>query len=284
MGRAPNALLSTSIHSRLDFLDGVRRVYYATDDFSAGAHLMGERRDRAERLEGRRLEEADIVGAVSSQILDRWRVTHKPTFELPNGADTQRYADVDHAPLPVDADLSGPVAGVVGQFTPRINIELLEAVAARDLSLLLVGPRVGGWEPGRFEALTGRANVAWVGAKPLAELASYLRLLDVGLTPYVDSAFNRASFPLKTLEYLAAGRPVVSTPLPAVASLGTDLITTAVSPEAFADAAEASAASPRTRQDVERRQQFASRHSWTERARELTAVLGFDADLRSDGR
>ena len=47
------------------------------------------------------------------------------------------------------------------------------------------------------------------------ELPSYLRVIDVGLTPYSQSDFNRASFPLKTLEYLAAGRPVVASDLPA---------------------------------------------------------------------
>ena len=52
---------------------------------------------------------------------------------------------------------------------------------------------------------------------PREQLAPYLRILQVGFTPYADSMFNRRSYPLKSLEYLAAGVPVVSTD---VASLG----------------------------------------------------------------
>jgi len=53
--------------------------------------------------------------------------------------------------------------------------------------------------------------VRWVGPQPYGALPGYLRLMDVGVVPYRDSAFNRGSFPLKTLEYLAAGRGVVAT-------------------------------------------------------------------------
>ena len=71
------------------------------------------------------------------------------------------------------------------------------------------------FDPERMEALIARPNVHWLGTKPFAELPSYLGAIDVGLTPYAQSAFNRASFPLKTLEYLAAGRPAVASDLPA---------------------------------------------------------------------
>ena len=155
------------------------------------------------------------------------------------------YADVDNAPLPTGISLTKPVAGVVGQFSPRIDLSLLEAVAGSGLSLLLVGPRLAGWGGDRFDSLVGRSNVAWVGQVPFDRLASYLRLIDVGLTPYADSPFNRASFPLKTLEYLAAGRAVISTPLPAVSELATDLIITAQDAREFAAAALRLAARPR---------------------------------------
>ena len=68
-------------------------------------------------------------------------------------------------------------------------------------------------------------------------MPSYLRAIDVGLTPYADSAFNRASFRWNS-SYLAAGRQAVSTNLPAVRWLDTDLVATARGPEAFADAVQ----------------------------------------------
>src|SRR5208283_3159702 len=93
---------------------------------------------------------------------------------------------------------------------------LLEAVADTGQSLLLIGPRHPRFAVAAMDPLLARANVHWVGPQAFEDLPKYLSVVDVGLVPYVDSAFNRGSFPLKTLEYLAAGIPVVATDLPAI--------------------------------------------------------------------
>src|SRR5699024_307712 len=127
---------------------------------------------------------------------------------IPFGADTMAYAAVDEVPRPQDVTLAGPIAGFVGHINSRIDLDLLEAIAGRGISLLLVGPRDPAVEPERWARLLGRANVQWAGPKPFKALPAYLGAIDVGLVPYGASAFNEGSFPLKTLEYLAAGRPV----------------------------------------------------------------------------
>jgi teichuronic acid biosynthesis glycosyltransferase TuaH len=76
----------------------------------------------------------------------------------------------------------------------------------------------------RFRELVARPNVRFVGRVPADEVPSYLAAIDVGITPYRDTSFNRASFPLKTLEYLAAGIPTVSADLPAARWLHADLL------------------------------------------------------------
>ena len=97
--------------------------------------------------------------------------------------------------------------------------------------------------------------------------------MDVGLVPYRDSPFNRGSFPLKTLEYLAAGRGVVATDLPAIRWLNTDLISVAVAPAAFADLVADLAAEPRTPALLARRRAFAVEHSWAQRAADISAAI-----------
>jgi teichuronic acid biosynthesis glycosyltransferase TuaH len=141
------------------------------------------------------------------------------------------------------------------------------------LSLLLVGPVNPAFEPERFGALRQRDNVCWVGPKPFDALPGYFRLMDVGLVPYRDSPFNRGSFPLKTLEYLAAGRAVVATDLPAVQWLNTDLISVATTPMAFADLVARLAGEPRTPALIARRQAFAADHSWARRAADVTSAI-----------
>ena len=80
---------------------------------------------------------------------------------------------------------------MVGQLSARIDLRYLEAIAGADVSLLLVGPRQPGFEPERVARLLARDNVQWVGPKPFESLPSYLRMIDVGLTPYALSDFNR---------------------------------------------------------------------------------------------
>ena len=169
------------------------------------------------------------------------------------------------------------MTGLIGHINARIDLHLLEAIADRGRSLLLVGPKDPGFEPERFGALVRRPNVCWVGPKPFELLPGYLRLLDVGLVPYRDSAFNRGSFPLKTLDYLAAGRGVVATDLPSIRWLATDLVTVASGPGAFADAVDRSLEQIKSPALMARRRALAAQHGWADRAAELHAAI---MDLR----
>jgi len=158
-------------------------------------------------------------------------------------------------------------------------------VAARGISVLLIGPRYEQTAAfrARIDALVDRPNVQWVGRQPLSRLPRYLAAIDVGLTPYVDNAFNRASFPLKTLEYLAAGRPVVSTDLPSAHWLATDLVDLARDAEQFVVLVEKRLAEERSAESVTARRTFAALHSWQNRAVEFLRRLP-DAELRSADR
>jgi teichuronic acid biosynthesis glycosyltransferase TuaH len=253
---------------------GVRNVLYGTDDYVAGAELMGRDVAHIRRDEEVTLASADLVIAVSQQLSDRWRGMGATVEFIANGVAAEAYADVDDAEPAADVDLPSPVVGVVGQLTDRIDISLLEAVVDSGLSLLMVGPRDPRWEPVRFEQLLAAPHVQWVGLKPFAALPGYLSLIDVGITPYLDTAFNRASFPLKTLEYLAAGRAVVSSDLPATRWLQTDLVRVARGPAAFAAAVAEAAAEPRTSDLMRARRALAARHSWRARADEAAKVIG----------
>ena len=133
---------------------------------------------------------------------------------IPNGCNDA--GDNDAVPA-VPLRLPRPVVGLVGQLSDRIDLDIVEGVVDAGLSLLLVGPKDPRWEPERFDSLVLRPGVHFAGPVPADEVPSYLAAIDVGITPYRDSPFNQASFPLKTLEYLGAGRPVVSTALPSAA-------------------------------------------------------------------
>jgi teichuronic acid biosynthesis glycosyltransferase TuaH len=250
------------------------KVLYATDDFAAGAALMGIGERQILDHERRHADEADLVVTVSPTLADKWRALGQRPVVVPNGCAAEFLASCDDAPVPDDVTLPGPIVGFVGHISDRIDISMLEAVADRGVSLLLVGPRQSTFEPERFDALVGRENVSWVGPKPFSELPSYLRTMTVGITPYADTAFNRASFPLKTLDYLAAGRGVVATDLPAVHWLKTDLVTVARAPEEFADRVVDAVHQRVTPELRARRRELARANSWAARADDFHRLLG----------
>jgi glycosyltransferase involved in cell wall biosynthesis len=249
------------------------RVYWAQDDFVGLAELYGTDGKLVDRREQQVAAAADIVVAANPLVAETWQSRGLDVRIIPFGCDADAYAHVDDLARPSDVRSEPPVVGFVGRINERIDPSLLEAIAARGRSLLFVGPRTPSFTSDRLDAVLERPNVSWTGPVPFDALPQYFAAIDVGVTPYGDSAFNRGSFPLKTLEYLAAGRAVVSTDLPATRWLDTDLVAVASGPEAFADAVDRALLAPQTPELVASRRAFAQSHSWPRRAADLLALL-----------
>lgn len=222
LGIRPFAVVATHIDDVLGYWGrDVVNVLYGTDDYVAGARLMGLSVRYQRKQERRALARADVVAAVSSRLVQRWQELGAEPALIPNGC---WPTDTQAAQVPPDVqDLPRPVVGLIGQLSERIDLDVLDAVADSGLSLLIVGPLDPRWEHQRFAEFIERSQVHYVGPVPADMVPSYLAAIDVGITPYGDTPFNRASFPLKTLEYLGAGRPVVSADLPAARWLRADL-------------------------------------------------------------
>jgi len=284
IGARVHTTLVASLNDMLDVVPSAQRVFYGTDDFVAGARLMGTDPVWLQSLTDHQLARADIVVATSPVLQEKWSAARPDVVMIPNGCDADHFATADDAPPPSDVRLPAPIAGFVGAMSERIDLALLESVAATGASLLLVGPCQPTFEIAKLNALLELPNVQWVGAKDFTELPSYLRVIDVGLTPYSMSAFNVASFPLKTLEYLAAGRPVVATDLPAHRWLRTSQVTITQTPSEFAERTQALLAVARRAEDVELRRAFGARHSWAGRTAEIARVLGLEVPQASRSR
>ncbi|KQR73248.1 hypothetical protein ASF98_22505 [Arthrobacter sp. Leaf337] len=220
----------------------------------------------------RNLRDANIAAAVSPHLAESLEVSftghQAPVVVLPNGCDLRKTI-----PLPVDRSHK---AVLVGQLNERLDMDLLDAVKDAGVPLLVIGPRTErDPETGRrLDLLLASENVTWLGELPATELGQHLAAAGVGLTPYADTAFNRASFPLKTLDYLAAGIPVVATDLPAVRWLNTELVTVGSGPEGFAKRVQQALARPHDPVAEERRRHFAGLHTWETRANQLLEMAG----------
>lgn len=259
------------------------RAYWWRDDPVAAAPLWRQSEERLAAGDRRLCESSDLVVAVSEPAVEELRGRGYEARYLPNGCDAPFYAAVDEVADPADVELPRPIAGFVGHLNDRTDLDLLEASADAGASLLLVGPHAPGFEPRRFAALAARPNVCHVGPRPFDELLPYLKTIDVGIVPYANTRFNRNSFPLKTLEYLAAGRPVVATPLPAVRSLRTELVSLAETPAEFAAAVLREAPLARRPGLVAARREVAARNGWEARAEQLAGLLGLAANGSGGG-
>jgi glycosyltransferase involved in cell wall biosynthesis len=130
---------------------------------------------------------------------------------FPSSIDPEHFA-ARRGELPEPSDLAGLDGvriGFYGVIDERADLELIDGVAALrpDWNVILVGPVAKVEE----SALPRRANIHYLGSKSYAELPSYLAHWDVAMMPFALNESTRFISPTKTPEYLAAGRPVVST-------------------------------------------------------------------------
>jgi len=249
------------------------RVLYVTDDWVGGADLMGLSRKDTEETLRRNGTEADLVLAISPTLADLVAdQTGARVGVMPNGSEP-----VEHLPAPAPA---GSPAILIGQLNERLDIEILEALAQAGIPLTIVGPRADR-DPvfaRRLDAVLASSSVRWLGQRPYEDLAALMASASVGITPYADSPFNRSSFPLKTLEYLGAGLPVVSTDIPATRWLdtdGVDGVDVVGSSADFVARVRERIRTSRTADGDRERHAFAQTHSWDARSatlRELVAA------------
>jgi UDP-galactopyranose mutase len=190
-------------------LDAALTVYDAMDELSkfrfAPAKLV--------ELEQELIDSADIVFTGGSSLYEAKKNRHPNVHCFPSSVDRAHFAKA-RAKLfdPADQeDLPKPRLGFYGVFDERFDTELLGKVAEMrpDWSFVMVGPVVK-IAP---EDLPQRPNICYLGPKTYEQLPAYLSGWDVALMPFAMNESTLFISPTKTPEYLAGGKPVVSTPI-----------------------------------------------------------------------
>jgi glycosyltransferase involved in cell wall biosynthesis len=256
----------------VEALDPSQVVYHCVDDI---AEQKGVDAASFRAAEARFAAAADLVLASAPALARRLRELNPRVLDAPNVADAERFAqalepgEVD----PALAALPRPRIVFTGAIVAtKLDLGLLAGLASAQpgWSFALVGP-VGAGDPGTdVSALTAVPNVHLLGPRRYAELPQVLRGADAGLIPYAVNDLTRSIFPMKVYEYLSAGLPVVSTPLPALEGLD-DIAIARDAAEAERRRAELLAADDPSRRAE--RSRAARGHSWTRRLEEIAAAL-----------
>ena len=258
--------------------DCAARVYYCAADFSQLASDP-EKLGEAERAI---VAGCEVVFANCAELARRFAPWNPNVHVFPVGVNLAAFPAEPHAPAggagperewdgggagaasEVGA-LPGPVIGYVGGLHRHVDWGLVEemALSRRGWSWVFVGP-----VQSPVERLAGLPNVHLLGERPHAALAAYVRRFDVCIVPYVNSAYTATVVPTKINEYLALGKPVVSTALPAVAEFNAEhrvLLTAEAEAGSFLGAIEQALALPKDEETLRRRRRVAALGDWDER-------------------
>ncbi len=247
-------------------------VYHCVDDLSAvpGIDPMGFNQE-----EQRLLAECAVVFVTSLALKDKCAPFNANTHYFSNVADLDHFGGA-HQPgtLPTDmVAIPSPRIGYVGALSDfKVDFALMQGVAISrpDWHWVVIGAEREGQQSPLVEALRALPNVHFLGDKPYAVLPDYLRGFDIGTLPTLINEYTRSMFPMKYFEYLAAGLPVVSTPLEFTKSNQTGILV-ADTVELFI--VQTSVQLARGRLTLLESREFVGGNTWAERLKKMLGLL-----------
>ena len=188
------------------------------------------------------LNKADVVFATAAPLADKLRETRETVHLVHNVGDARHFAKARFGQTNIPRDiekLQKPIlgyVGAVGRF--KLDTELIAEIARKrpDWNLVFIGDvDIGSPE---VVALTEMPNVITLGRKPYNELPGYIKGFDICVIPFNVSEINASSFPIKFFEYMATGKPLITTPIGSLREYA-DLVPQPDDADGFIAAAEA---------------------------------------------
>ncbi len=231
-------------------------VYYCGDDFNA---LAGVDHHTVSNHEKRLIDKADLILTASENLKHKFPACK--THLLPHGVDTELFTNPQ--PRANDLPLGKPIAGFYGSLSNWIDYPLIQFLAESmpDWNFVFIGPNEL-----EQRKLPNTDNIFYLGSRSHHDLPSYSQHWDVSILPFIDNPQIRACNPLKLMEYMASGQPIVSVDFPALAPYKQHLHV-ARSHHEFRQKLYQAARSPRISKDA------VCHQSWTERSQFLNWLL-----------
>lgn len=249
----------------------IASIYDCMDELSAfqGAH------SDLPALEKELFRRVDLVFTGGQTLYEAKRNAHRAVYAFPSSIDAAHFGkartcDVD----PSDqVNIPHPRLGFFGVIDERFDRELLDQVAQQrpDWQFVMIGPIVKIDQ----ESLPKHANIHYLGGKKYDELPAYLSGWDIALLLFARNESTRFISPTKTPEYLAAGKPVISTSIRDVVRPYGELklVEIADTPDDFIKAAEKILANPHDAEWLARVDKFISNLSWDQTWNQMSSLI-----------
>ncbi len=254
-------------------------LYHCIENFSGSQ--SGIKRRVMQSEERCLLQNVDLVFTHSEGLYQLYSgLTRRKITLVPSAADVPYFQSISSTD-PLVSKIPHPILGVVGTLDARINIELLEKIVRShpDWHLVLIGQ----WRSERIDLnnLLNFPTVHYLGPQPYEKLPYILNSLDIYLIPYVLNEMTIYISPIKLYEYLAIGKPIISTALPEVMKYK-DFVRIANNPQEFINHIQ-TALEAETATQVIARRNFAGQHSWESRLDNMLEVIVETMRVKIDG-
>lgn len=184
-----------------------RVVYYCVDEFS---EWPGVQKELVASMESQLLDLCDVFVATSTKLLNKFDRPGRTSLLLTHGVDAELFADSTLSEHDLLANIPKPRVGYFGLFDDRSDQDLLYEVATNmtDVSFIITGSTETD-----VSRLTSLANMYFTGSVPFLEVPKIAAGFDICMLPYKLNDLTDAIQPLKFKEYIATGKPIVSTPI-----------------------------------------------------------------------
>jgi UDP-galactopyranose mutase len=256
----------------IDILKPDLVVYDVMDELTAFKFAPPQLRQQEQEL----FERADLIFTGGPSLYEARKDRHRDVHLFPSGVEQQHFAQALREDLPLPAniqDISGPVIGFYGVIDERVDLELLRGAAQLrpDWHWVMIGPILK-IEEG---ALPELPNIHYLGKQDYKDLPAYLKAFDVAMMPFALNESTRFISPTKTLEYMAAHKPIVSTPVHDVISLYGSVVRIAETAQQFVDKIETALneAQPEREERINKENELLRQYEWDHIAEQMHLLI-----------
>lgn len=259
---------STAVMNLVKLMNPSFLIYDCIDNFSA----MHKNQSGIIEAECFLASRAQIIFASAEELFERMNQLNQRTFLLPNAADFELFQSALIGNLKVPEDIAvipGPILGYVGEVAKWFDFDLIYDLATRNPEWNIV--LLGRISDDSAEKILALPNVHFLGSKDHNKLPSYFVKFDVCLLPFQVNAITSAVSPVKLFEYLAAGKPVVSTPLKEVMRFGN--VVEIADRAGFNEAVKAAIESKADHNKLNQRLEVARENTWERRVETAIDII-----------
>ena len=260
----------------LDLINSINKkliIYYCIDNFAVSSSLAHKVKSTEQKL----IKQSDLVFVTAKQLYDYCSQENPRVYLFPFGVNISCFEQVRmqrHPQFP--AGLKGikqPIVGYIGGVHKWLDQALIKEVAQihPDYSFVFVGP-----VQTDISTLSDLKNVYFLGAKLHQEIPLYIDYFAVGIIPYLLTDYTQNVYPTKLNEYLALGKPVVSTDLLEINAFNqkwSGIVAVGKKPRLFGACLEEAINSSGDKQIIKRRIEIARQNTWQKKIEEMSQLV-----------